>query len=44
MTNEITNLIAEMLSQHNDGFTQKYYRDKLIEIRDNINRTLEVKQ
>ncbi len=37
---EIINLIAEALSPHNDGWTQKGARDRLIAIRDFIDKAL----
>jgi len=37
---EIINLVAEALSDHNDGWTKQGARDKLVAIRDFIDKAL----
>lgn len=40
---QIINLVAEAISEHNDGWTQKSSKEQLLEIRDYINKVLEDK-
>lgn len=38
---EIVKYAVEAKSGHNDGFVKKYFKERLIEIRDYINRILD---
>ena len=40
----ILSLVAEATTECNDGYAKKFYRDKLIAIRDYLNKVLEGKK
>ena len=39
---EIMNMIGEATSGHNDGWTMKYYKDKLLEIYNHIGKVFDL--
>ena len=37
---EVRNIISEAMSEYNDGYTKKYYKDKLLKLKKLIDKAL----